>query len=232
MIQLYSAPTPNGWKVSILLEELGLPYRFVPIRLDLGEQLTEEFTQINPNGRIPALVDPEPVSGPPVTIFESGAILLYLAEKTGQFLPLEPTERFAVIQWLMWQMAGLGPMVGQNAHFLFYAPERLPYAVHRYSDEVRRLYQVLDRQLGKTADHIAGAYSIADMACFPWIITHKKQGLSLDDYPHLQRWFTVMRARPQVQRGLEVGGGVKGLATLSVSDLTKRQSVGLNQHEA
>ncbi|MGE3142378.1 MAG: glutathione S-transferase N-terminal domain-containing protein [Hyphomonadaceae bacterium] len=208
MIDLLYAATPNGWKVSIMLEETGLPYRLNPIRLDQGEQYGEAFQQVSPNGRIPAIIDQDAPGGP-LSIFESGAILLYLGEKTGQFLPADPHGRFAAIQWVMWQMSGLGPMAGQNGHFLLYAPEKIPYAITRYGKEVRRLYGVLDRQLGLTGKCIAGDYSIADMACFPWIMTHKKQGLTLEDYPNVKRWFAELRARPALQRGLAVGGGFK-----------------------
>jgi GST-like protein len=208
-IDLYFDSTPNGWKISIFLEEAGLPYRIVPIRLSEGAQFTAEFEALSPNGRIPAIVDPDGPCGQPIAVFESGAILLYLAEKHGVFLGRDPAARMQVVQWLMWQMAGLGPMAGQNGHFLLYAPVRIPYAIARYGNEVRRLYTVLDRQLERTGAYVAGDYSIADIACFPWIMTHKKQGLSLDDFPALQRWFARVRARPQVQRGLAAGDGLR-----------------------
>jgi GST-like protein len=215
VIDLYYAATPNGWKISIMLEETGLPYRLVPVRFESGDQYTEDFRRISPNGRIPAIVDHDAPDGP-LAMFESGAILIYLAEKSGMLLPRELHKRFAVIQWVMWQMAGLGPMAGQNGHFLLYAPEKLRYAIERYGKEVRRLYGVLDRQLGETGDHIAGAYSIADIACFPWIMTHKKQGLTLDDFPNVKRWFAMLRARDTLQRGLAVGGGMtRSAETLS-----------------
>ncbi|MGE4242015.1 glutathione S-transferase N-terminal domain-containing protein [Ramlibacter sp.] len=203
MIDFYYHPTPNGWKISIMLEECGLPYNVVPVVLGNGDQHKPEFLEISPNGRIPAIVDRAPADGgAPVSIFESGAILLYLAEKSGRFLPSDLRGRYDVTQWLMWQMGGLGPMLGQHGHFKLYAPEKVPYAVTRYEREARRLYGVLDTALEKTGRFIAGDYGIADMACFPWIMTHKKQGLTLDDFPNVKRWFAEVRARPQVQRGL------------------------------
>ena len=205
MIDLYYAPTPNGWKISIMLEECGLPYRVIPMQLGRGDQHQPDFLKLNPNGRMPVIVDQTPADGgPPLPVFESGAILIYLAEKTGRFLPAEPRARLDVLQWLMWQMGGLGPMLGQNGHFLLYAPEQIPYAIDRYGREARRLYRVLDGRL-EGRDYIAGDYSIADMACFPWIMTHKAQGLTLDDYPNLKRWYALLRARPQLQAGLALG---------------------------
>jgi GST-like protein len=205
MIDLHYAPTPNGWKISIMLEECGLPYRVLPVDIRKGEQFKPEFLAISPNNRIPAIVDHDPPDGgEPFAVFETGAILLYLAEKTGRFLPSEMRARSVVTQWLMWQMGGLGPMLGQHGHFLLYAPEKIPYAVARYRAEAARLYGVLDRQLAK-AEYVAGDYSIADMACFPWAMTHKAQGFTLDDYPHIKRWYAQVRARPQVQAGLAVG---------------------------
>lgn len=205
MIDLYYAPTPNGWKISIMLEECGLPYALKPVNIGAGEQFAPEFLAISPNNRIPAIVDHDPVGGDePISIFETGAILLYLAEKTGQFMPADPRGRYSVIQWLMWQMGGLGPMLGQNGHFKLYAPEKLPYAIDRYERETARLYGVLDRRLGQ-AEYVAGAeYTIADMAIFPWILTHKRQEISLVDYPHIARWYALCRARPALQAGLAV----------------------------
>jgi GSH-dependent disulfide-bond oxidoreductase len=206
MIELYYAPTPNGWKISIMLEELGLPYTVFPISIRNGDQFKPDFLKVSPNNRIPAIVDRAPADGgEPVTIFESGAILLYLAEKTGRFLPSDLRSRFDVMQWLMWQMGGLGPMLGQHGHFALYATDKIPYAIARYRDEAARLYGVLDRQLGKTGAYVAGDYSIADMACFPWTMTHKAQGFTLDDYPNIKRWYAQVRARPEVQKGLAVG---------------------------
>ena len=206
MIDLHYWPTPNGWKISIALEECGLPYRVVPVDIGAGEQFKPGFLAISPNNRIPAIVDHTPAGGgAPLAIFETGAILQYLAEKAGRFLPADLAGRYRVLQWLTWQVGGLGPMAGQNGHFLLYAPEKIPYAIDRYGAEVRRLYGVLDRQLALTGDCIAGDYSIADMATFPWVMTHKAQQLTLADWPHVQRWYAQLRARPQVQAGLAVG---------------------------
>ncbi|MBR9909241.1 MAG: thiol:disulfide oxidoreductase [Gammaproteobacteria bacterium] len=203
MLDFYYAPTPNGWKVAIMLEEAAIACRLVPVNLATGEQYSEAFRTISPNGRIPALVDSDGESA--LSIFESGAILLHLAEKSGQFLSPLPTTRSATIQWLMWQMSALGPTLGQHGHFLLYAPEQVPYAIDRYGRETRRLYGVLDNQLALTGDCIVGEYFIADMACFPWIMTHKKQGITLDDYPHVKRWFAMLRQRQALQRGLRLG---------------------------
>lgn len=213
-LRLFYAPTPNGWKVTILLEELGLPYEIV--RVNFGEASPPGFLSASPNGKIPALVDANGPDGKRIELFESAAILLYLAEKTGRFLPQDVAGRFATIQWLAWQVAGLGPMAGQNGHFLLYAPERVPYAIDRYGKEVARLYRVLDEQLARTGAYIAGAdYTIADMACFPWILTHKKQGLTLDDYPAVKDWYARLRARDAVQRGLSAGGGIDAMRSNS-----------------
>lgn len=207
MIDLHYAATPNGWKISIMLEECGLAYRVVPVNLGRGEQFAPDFLAISPNNRIPAIVDHDPSGGgAAISVFETGAILVYLAEKTGKFLPSDLRGRTAAIEWLMWQMGGLGPMLGQNGHFLLYAPEKIPYAMDRYRREAERLYGVLNTQLGKTGAFVAGAeYGIADMACFPWLITHKAQGFSLDDYPHIKRWFAEVRARAGVIAGTSVG---------------------------
>ncbi len=207
MIDLHYWPTPNGWKVSILLEECGLPYRLVPVDIGKGEQFTPEFLAISPNGRMPAIVDHAPLAGgAPVALFESGAILCYLAEKAGRFCPVDPRGRHRVLQWVMWQMGGLGPMAGQNGHFLLYAPEKIPYAIERYGNEVNRLYGVLDRQLALTGAFVAGAdYTIADMAIFPWIRTHKAQGIKLEAFPHVRRWYDGLFQRPATLRGLRVG---------------------------
>jgi GST-like protein len=211
MIDLHYAPTPNGWKISIMLEELGLPYNVIPVDIRAGEQFRPEFLAISPNNRIPAIVDHTPSDGGgPFSVFETGAILIYLADKTGRFLPTETRARSNVLQWLMWQMSGLGPMLGQHGHFALYAPEKIPYAIERYRDEAARLYRVLDTQLGKTEGYVAGPdYSIADIACFPWTMTHKAQGFTLDDYPNIKRWYALVRARPQVQAGLAIGKFVK-----------------------
>jgi len=211
MIDLYYAPTPNGWKISIMLEELGIPYTVKPVNIRAGDQFKPEFLAISPNNRIPAIIDNEPPDGgEPLPVFETGAILFYLANKFGRFLPAEMRARMVVIQWVMWQMSGLGPMLGQHGHFALYAPEKIPYAIERYRDEAARLYHVLDVQLGKTGAYVGGSeYTIADIACFPWTMTHKAQGFTLDDYPNVKRWYADVRARPQVQAGLAVGKFVK-----------------------
>jgi GST-like protein len=203
MIEVFFAPTPNCWKISILLEELGAPYRLTPIDLAEGDQFEPEFIAISPNNRVPAIIDHAPSQGKPAPIFESGAILLYLAEKYGRFLPGDPTERLVCIQWLMWQMAGLGPMLGQHGHFRLYAEEQHPYALDRFRQEAERLYAVLDRRLDETGRFLTGGdYTIADIACFPWVMTHKAQGFDLAAYPSVKRWFAELRAREALQRGL------------------------------
>ena len=206
MIDLYYWPTPNGWKISIALEEMELPYGVRPVNIGRGEQFEADFLEISPNGRMPAIVDRDPSGGgAPLAVFESGAILLYLAEKTGRFLPEDLRGRNDVIQWLMWQMGGLGPMLGQNGHFRLYAPEPVPYAVDRYTREAERLYGVLDRRL-RDHEHICGDYSIADMACWPWVITYKSQGMALDEkFPNVRRWYDALKQRPALRRGYEVG---------------------------
>ncbi|MFT0548359.1 glutathione binding-like protein [Allopusillimonas ginsengisoli] len=200
MIDLYYWTTPNGHKITMFLEETGLPYKMFPINISKGEQFEPGFLQIAPNNRIPAIVDHEPDGGgTPIPIFESGAILLYLAEKTGQFIPQTLRERTQVLQWLFWQMGGLGPMAGQNHHFSGYAAEKLPYAIDRYVRETARLYGVLDKHLAG-GKFIAGEYSIADIACYPWVVPHARQGQNLDDFPHLKRWFDSIANRPATQR--------------------------------
>ena len=206
MIDLHTAPTPNGWKVSIMLEECALPYRALPVNLGKGEQLSESFLAISPNGRIPAIVDHDPVDGgAALAVFETAAILIYLAEKTGQFLPAELRARKEVLEWLVWQAAGLGPMLGQHGHFKLYAPERIAYATGRYRREALRLYGVLENRLA--ADCFVGGseYSIADMACFPWIQTWKAQEIPIDEYPHLRRWYDMLKTRPALRRGMALG---------------------------
>jgi GSH-dependent disulfide-bond oxidoreductase len=205
MIDLHYAPTPNGWKISIMLEECHIPYNVIPMQLGRGDQLKADFRKLSPNGRMPAIVDHDPLGGgDAISLFESGAILMYLAEKTGLFMPSAVRERYDVTKWVMWQMSGLGPMLGQNGHFLLYAPEKLPYAIERFSREAKRLYGVLEDHLADGRSYISTDYSIADMACFPWIMTHKAQGITLDDYPHLKQWFALVRARPQVQAGISL----------------------------
>jgi GSH-dependent disulfide-bond oxidoreductase len=203
VIDLYYWPTPNGYKLKLFLEETGLPYRTVPINIGKGEQFRPEFLAIAPNNRIPALVDHDPPGGgEPLSIFESGAMLLYLAEKTGRFLPRDLRGRMDVLQWLFWQVAGLGPMAGQNGHFRRYALEKLEYAIDRYTNETHRLYSVLNHRLNDRP-FIAGEYSIADMACYPWVVPHEAHGLNLAEFPHLKRWFEAIAARPATQRAYE-----------------------------
>jgi GST-like protein len=210
MIDLHYWPTPNGWKISIALEEMELPYRVVPVNIGRGEQLRPEFLAISPNGRMPAIVDHEPRGGgAPVSVFESGAILLYLGEKSGRFLPADLRGRVAVTEWLMWQMGGLGPMLGQHGHFRLYAAEKIPYAIERYRRETERLYGVLDRRLADH-EHVAGAYSIADMAIWPWIVTWKQQGIALDAFPNVRHWYDALKARPALRRGYDLGRDWRG----------------------
>jgi GST-like protein len=200
MIDLYYWTTPNGHKITIFLEETGLPYRIVPVNISKGEQFKQDFLAISPNNRMPAIVDNSPKDGrEPISVFESGAILVYLAEKTGRYLPSGFRDRVEVMEWLFWQMAGLGPMAGQNHHFSNYAPEKIPYAIERYVKETNRLYGVLNKRL---SDHefIAGRYSIADMAAYPWVVPHERQGQNLGDFPHIKRWFEAIRERAAVKR--------------------------------
>lgn len=204
MIDLHYWTTPNGHKITIFLEETGLPYRIFPVNIGKGDQFKPGFLEIAPNNRIPAIVDREPVDkGAPVSMFESGAILLYLADKTGKLIPPDLRGRAETLQWLFWQMAGLGPMAGQNHHFGSYAPEKIAYAIKRYVNETNRLYGVLDKRLADRA-YVAGRdYTIADIACYPWIVPHKMQQQSLDDFPNLKRWFEEIKARPAVVRAYE-----------------------------
>src|SRR5690242_11880919 len=204
MIDLHYWTTPNGHKITIFLEETGLPYRIFPVNIGKGDQFKPEFLAIAPNNRIPAIVDSEPADkGAPVSVFESGAILLYLADKTGKLIPPDLRGRAETLQWLFWQMAGLGPMAGQNHHFGSYATEKIAYAIKRYVDETNRLYGVLNKRLADRA-YVAGRdYTIADIACYPWIVPHKTQQQSLDDFPNLKRWFEDIKARPAVVRAYE-----------------------------
>jgi GST-like protein len=204
MIDLHYAPTPNGWKISIMLEELGIPYTVIPVNIRSGDQFKPEFLAISPNNRIPAIVDHDPPGGgAPIPVFESGAILLYLAEKTAKFIAPNLRGRVETLEWLFWQMANLGPMSGQNNHFSNYAVEKLTYAMDRYRNEVNRLYGVLDRRLAERS-YLAGNYSIADMACYPWIVPHERQGQNIADFPHLKRWLEAIAARPAVKRAYEI----------------------------
>ena len=200
MIDLYYWTTPNGHKITMFLEETGVPYKIVPVNIGAGEQFQPEFLAISPNNRMPAIVDHAPNdSNAPISVFESGAILLYLAEKTGKFIPVDLRGRVQVLEWLMWQMAGLGPMLGQNHHFSGYAPEKIPYAIDRYVKETNRLYGVLNKRLADRS-FVAGDYSIADMACYPWIVPYERQGQKLEDFPHLKRWFEDIKGRPATVR--------------------------------
>lgn len=203
MIDLYTWSTPNGFKVSILLEELGLPYKVFPINIGAGDQFDPAFLKLNPNNKIPVIVDHDGPNGEPLALMESGAILMYLAEKSGKLMPAETVQRYTVIQWLMFQMGGLGPMLGQNHHFRRYAPETIPYAVDRYTREATRLYRVLDARLGEE-EYLAGDYSIADIASYPWIRPWRRQGQNLEAHPNLNRWYQAIDQRPAVQRGLKV----------------------------
>ncbi len=202
-VDLYYWPTPNGWKVTILLEEAGIDYHVVPVDIGSGAQFEPDFLDISPNNKIPALVDPDGPGGAPISLFESGAILIYLADKCGRFLPVEPRARYQVLQWLMFQVGGVGPMLGQAHHFRQYAPQSIDYAIERYTREAGRLYQVLDRRLA-ASEYLADAYSIADMAVFPWIVPHRRQGQDLDDFPNLRRWYESIDARPAVRKGMAV----------------------------
>jgi GST-like protein len=203
MLDLYTWATPNGRKISIMLEECGLQYNVHPINISKNEQFAPDYLKISPNNKIPALVDSEGPGGKPFSVFESGAIVWYLAEKTGKFLPSDPVGRSVTLQWLMFQMGGLGPMLGQAHHFRRFAPEQIPYAIKRYTDEAARLYGVVNKRLGE-AEYLAGEYSIADMASYPWIARHEWQGQKLEDYPHLERWYDAISARPAVQKGMAI----------------------------
>lgn len=208
MIDLYYWPTPNGHKITLFLEESGMPYTIIPVNIGKGEQFRAEFLAISPNNRMPAIVDHTPTErGAPISVFESGAILLYLAEKSEKFIPQDLRGRAEVLEWLFWQVGGLGPMAGQNHHFARYAPEKIPYAVQRYVNETNRLYGVLNKRL-RDREFMAGPYSIADMAAYPWIVPHEAQGQNLDDFPHLKRWFDAIKARPATLRAYERGAAI------------------------
>lgn len=221
MIDLYYWTTPNGHKITLFLEETGLEYQIKPINIGKGDQFQPDFLAIAPNNRIPAIVDHDPADGgTPVSLFESGAILLYLAEKTGRFVPQALRGRADMLQWLFWQMGGLGPMAGQNHHFNVYAPEKIDYAIDRYVRETARLYGVLNKRLADR-EFIVGEYSIADMACYPWIVPHEGQGQNLDDFPHLKRWFETIQARPATVRAYALAEQIN--TTPSVSDEESRR---------
>jgi GST-like protein len=215
MIELSYWTTPNGHKITIFLEETGTPYKIIPVNISKGKQFGADFLAIAPNNRIPAILDTAPVDGgAPISVFESGAILEYLADKTGKFLPTDARGRFEVLQWLYWQMAGLGPMAGQNHHFVQYAPEKIPYAMERYIKETNRLYGVLNKRLADR-EFLAGDYSIADMASYPWIVPHERQKQNLDDFPHLKRWFHAIAARPAVVRAYALAKEVNSQPTVT-----------------
>jgi GSH-dependent disulfide-bond oxidoreductase len=209
MIELYYWTTPNGHKITIFLEEVGLPYTIIPVNIGAGDQFKSDFLKISPNNRIPAIVDHKPADGgAPISVFESGAILLYLAEKTGKLIPQDVRNRTLVLEWLFWQMAGLGPMAGQNHHFSSYAPEKIEYAINRYVNETGRLYAVLNKQLADK-EFVAGDYSIADIAAYPWIVPHERQSQNLEDFPHIKRWFEAIKARPATIRAYEKAEALK-----------------------
>jgi GST-like protein len=218
-IELYYWPTPNGWKISIMLEECGLPYTVHSVNIGKGDQFKPDFLAISPNNKMPAIVDPDGPGGEPISIFESGAILQYLGRKTGRFYPTDERRRVEVDQWLFWQMGGFGPMLGQAHHFRIYAPEKIPYAVDRYTNETNRLYGVLDRRLAGR-DFVAGEYSIADMAIFPWAKLWERQGQDIEQFPNVRRWLDANLARPAVQRGLAVNAADR--AATNMDDLAVR----------
>ena len=221
MIELYYWPTPNGHKVTMFLEEAGLPYEIVPINIGKGDQFKPDFLKIAPNNRMPAIIDRAPKDGgAPISVFESGAILEYLGDTTGKFFPSDVRARNEVRQWLFWQMGGLGPMAGQNHHFAIYAPEKLPYAIERYVNETNRLYGVLNRRLADRP-FVAGDYSIADMAAYPWIVPYKNQGQDLDNFTHLKRWFEAIQSRPATIRAYEKGKAVNS-APPAMTDEARR----------
>ncbi|SDY29381.1 glutathione S-transferase [Collimonas sp. OK242] len=204
MIDVYSWPTPNGHKVHILLEELGLPYRVHAVDIGAGDQFKPDFLSISPNNKIPAIVDADGPDGKPISLFESGAILIYLAGKSGKFLGHTDREKFSTLQWLMFQMGAVGPMLGQTHHFRIYAPEKIEYAVNRYTNEAKRIYGVIDKQLSQHPYLAGNEYTIADIATFPWLRSWKNQGIELSDFPHLKAWFDMISERPAVQRGVAV----------------------------
>ncbi len=226
MIDFYFWTTPNGYKVLMFLEETGMEYRIVPVNISKGEQFDPEFLKVSPNNKMPAIVDRRRnVFGGPISVFESGAILLYLAEKTGRFLPKDAAGRVEVLQWLFWQMGGLGPMLGQNLHFGQYAPERIPYAIDRYVDETSRLFKVLDKRLADR-EFIADDYSIADIASYPWVFKHPHLQLGLEDFPNVNRWFQTIAQRPAVVRAYEIGASIN--TTPTVTEESRKFLLGQN----
>ncbi len=213
-IDLYYWPTPNGWKITIMLEELGAPYKLKYINIGRGEQFEPEFLKISPNNRMPAIVDHDGPDGKSISVFESGAILQYLGRKFGKFYPSDERQRVTVDEWLFWQMGGLGPMAGQAHHFRGYAPEKIPYGIERYTNEVNRLYGVMNKRL-EGNEFLAGEYSIADMACVGWVLPYERQGQDLNDFPNLRRWFDTMKARPAVRKGIEIGKDIRENSNLA-----------------
>jgi len=228
MIDLYSWATPNGHKIHIMLEETGLPYRVHPVNIGAGDQFKPEFLKISPNNKMPAMIDSDGPGGKPMSMFESGAMLLYLASKSGKFLPEDLRDRWSTLQWLMFQMGGVGPMLGQAHHFLGYAPEKIPYAMQRYSKEANRLYGVMDRRLGESKFIACDEYTIADMAIMPWLRFPDRQGVDIADYPHVKKWFDGIAARPAVQRGLAV---LADLRKPVMDDKAKEMLFGATQYQ-
>ena len=228
MIEVYSWATPNGHKVHIMLEECGLAYRAHAVDIGAGDQFKPDFLAFSPNNKIPAIIDPDGPDGEPISMFESGAVLLYLATKTGKLMPESTRGKYDVLQWLMFQMGGVGPMLGQTHHFRVYAPEKLEYAINRYTNEAKRLYGVMDKRLAKSRYIAGNDYSIADIAIFPWLRSWKNQGIDWNDYPHLKGWFDEIGARPAVQRGVEV---LAGLRKPLVDDKAREVLFGAQQYE-
>lgn len=227
-LDLYYWPTPNGHKISIALEEMDLPYTLHPVDIGKGDQFQAEFLKISPNNRMPAIVDHEGPDGKPISLFESGAILIYLAEKTGKFRPKDQAVWYTHIQWLMWQMGGVGPMFGQAGHFMFYAPEKIQYGIERYRNEARRLMKVANGRLGE-AEYLGGDYGIADMACFPWLRLYERYGLDTAEFPHLQRWIDAIAARPAVRRGLDLLQDSQRKAGQQITDEQRENMFGKKQ---
>lgn len=225
-IDLYYWPTPNGWKISIFLEEAGLPYNVIPVDIGAGDQFEPEFLGISPNNKMPAIVDPEGPGGESISVFESGAILIYLSEKTGLLMPESPRTRYEVLQWLMFQMGTVGPMLGQAHHFRKYSPEEIPYGIERYTNEAARIYGVMDQRLSEAEYFAAGEYTIADVAIYPWLVSHDDQGQSMSDYPNLARWFEAVGSRPAVERGLQVGAELRRTLNRDMDERTRETLFG------
>jgi GST-like protein len=230
MLDLYVWPTPNAYKISIMLEEVGIPYHVIPVNIGQGDQFNPEFLKISPNNKMPAIVDPDGPGGQPYSLFESGAILMYLAEKSGQLMPTDMGSRYRVIQWLMFQMGGIGPMMGQANHFQYYAPEKIPYAIDRYVKETGRLFGVVERALTES-EYLAGDYSIADIASFPWMRGYERQGLNIEEFPQVKRWLAAIEARPAVQKGLQLLAEVRRPPTQTMSDDERQILFGDKQYQ-